>query len=240
VIRRRHLGLRAALGGALVLAVVVLGVTSTADDRLLDAATSPTTSASSPPPGNATALASDATPSTTAERIHSGPILVLGDSLTVGADTNGLTTRLKADGWRPEIFADVGRSARGGLLSLQVEVPAGPLPPLALVEFGTNPSATVGTFAGDVDTMVDQLHERGVERIVWVTPVHRDDDRYDAKAKVLFAKAAADPTVVVADWRPVAKAHLWWFRDDGLHYDTNGFTALAQFMADAADANDPS
>jgi collagenase-like PrtC family protease len=98
----------------------------------------------------------------------------------------------------------------------------------------------VETFASDVDTLVDLLHERGAQRIVWVTPVHHDDGRYDAKVDILLAKAAADPSVVVADWRVVAWAHKAWFRSDGVHYVDAGFASLAAFIADAADANDPS
>ena len=196
-----------------------------------------TTAPTSAPPGTTT---STETSSTTIDRTHEGRLVVLGDSLTLGADGQGLSERLRTDGWQPELYADVGRSLRGGLLALQVDVPVGLVSPLVVVELGTNPDALVGTFAAEVDTMVDQLHERGARRIVWITPVFRDDDRYDAKVDILLAKAAADPTVVVADWRPIAKANLAWFRPDGIHYTDPGFAAYAQFVVDNVDRNDPS
>ncbi|MGI8663369.1 MAG: hypothetical protein ACR2LQ_09195 [Acidimicrobiales bacterium] len=190
--------------------------------------------ATAPSTGPAVASASD---DTAGGRTHSGQILVLGDSLAIGADDNGLSKLLKADGWEPQIVADKGRSVRGGILAATQEVPQ--VPPLTIVELGTNPSPTVATFAEEVDALVDLLHSRGATRIVWLTPVHHDDDRYDDKVNILNAKARADSSVVVADWRRVAWAHKAWFRGDGLHYTDVGFAALAKFIAATADINDP-
>jgi hypothetical protein len=224
---RRHLA-RAAVAVALVVAVVVLVAARTAENATdVGAGAGPTTA----PPGGVTPA------SARPDRMHTGPILVLGDSLTEGADDNGLSKLLKADGWKPQIVAETGRSTRGGIDAARRDVASAP--PLVIVELGTNPSSAVGTFAEEVDTLVDLLHTRGAQRIVWVTPVHHDDDRYDDKVDILLAKAKADPSVVVADWRPVAWAHKAWFRADGLHYIDTGFANLAQFMTDAADANDP-
>ena len=100
------------------------------------------------------------------------------------------------------------------------------------------------------DQLFDEFHSIGWQEALRVpsghspssdrhTPVHHDDDRYDDKVDILVAKAAADPTVVVADWRVVAWAHKSWFRADGVHYVDAGWVGLAQFMVDAADANDP-
>lgn len=228
-VRNRQRILRIVVAVALVAAVIVLVASRTTDGTnggATSAGPAPTTDPSS---GGETTASS--------HRTHSGPMLVLGDSLTEGADDHGLSKLLKADGWRPQIVAEVGRSTRGGILAVRQDLAT--VPPLVVVELGTNPSSAVDTFAAEVDTLVDLLHERGAKRIVWVTPVHHDDDRYDDKVDILVAKAAADPTVVVADWRVVAWAHKSWFRADGVHYVDAGWVGLAQFMVDAADANDP-
>ncbi|MEO7557253.1 MAG: hypothetical protein ABIV94_11690 [Acidimicrobiales bacterium] len=178
-------------------------------------------------------------PTTTAgpRRAHSGALLVVGDSLTVGADSKGLTKLLKAAGWQPTIEAEEGRSTKGAIDVVQRRVKVAP--PLVLVELGTNPGSAIATFAPEVDNLVDLLRSRGAQRVVWVTPVHHDDDRYDDKVRVLEARAVADPEFRVADWRRVAWANKEWFRADGLHYNDAGFAALAQFLDEAADANDP-
>lgn len=169
---------------------------------------------------------------------HDASVLVLGDSLTIGADKAGLTRTLSAEGWKVDVDADVGRSTRGGIYALRVQHPA--VPATVVVELGTNPSAAIGTFAADIDTMLSELAARGATRVLWLTPHHRDDNRYDAKSAAIEAAAAKNPMLVVADWNAVAAGHREWMLPDGLHYTAAGYSMLAAFMADQLDALDVS
>jgi lysophospholipase L1-like esterase len=172
----------------------------------------------------------------TKHRGHSGPVLVIGDSLTVGSSEAGLVKLLRADGWRPEVIAETGQAPKWGIDRIASRTT---VPPLVIVELGTNPSAAPGTFAVDVKTMVSALERRGAERIVWLTPVHADGLRYLPKVELLQNVAKTDPKLILADWASIALAHETWFRSDGLHYSSDGFKVLAQFIADTADTNDP-
>jgi hypothetical protein len=227
-VRHRQRLVRALVAAAVVVGIVVVVAARTTESN------GPGLSAAAP---STTDPVSSAASGATVDRTHAGPILVLGDSLTEGAEDHGLSKLLKADGWKPQIVAEVGRSTRGGILAVRQDLAT--VPALVVVELGTNPSSAVDTFAAEVDTLVDLLHDRGAQRIVWITPVHHDDDRYDDKVDILVAQAAADPSVVVADWRVVAWAHKSWFRADGVHYVDAGWVGLAQFIVDAADENDP-
>jgi len=100
--------------------------------------------ASAPAPTTAPDPLSSA-PTTGPRRSHSGALLVVGDSLTVGADLQGLTKLLKADGWQPTIDAEEGRSTTGAIAVVQQRIKVAP--PLVIVELGTNPGSAIATFA---------------------------------------------------------------------------------------------
>jgi len=175
-------------------------------------------------------------PTSRAHRAHHSSVLVVGDSLTVGADSAGLTRLLQADGWTVEIDATEGRSTHTGIVDVSER---DTVPALVVVEMGTNPSSNITGFADEIRQMLDDLEAKGAKRVVWVTPHYRDDDRYDDKDKAIMAAAAADPTLVVADWHAIAAAHPAWMRSDGLHYTELGYLHLAAFLSDTIDANDP-
>ena len=163
-------------------------------------------------------------------------MLIIGDSLTVGANSAGLTRLLQADGWTVEVDASEGRSTRTGVIETESRTK---VPALVVVELGTNPSSAIGDFPSEIATMVDELKAEGAQRIIWITTHYRDDDRYSDKNNALARAAAADPTLVIADWDSLASAHPEWMRTDGLHYSDAGYLQLAAFLTDAIDANDP-
>src|SRR5207302_10222993 len=106
--------------------------------------------------------------------------------------------------WTVEVDASEGRSTRTGVIETQSRAT---VPPLVLVELGTNPSSAIGGFASEVVAMVDELKAAGAQRILWVTTHYRDDDRYSDKNAALVAVAAGDPALVIADWDASASAH---------------------------------
>ena len=202
--------------------------------RPLDEPQASTTTA--PSDGASASPAEVLTPTVRVHAHHSGEVLIVGDSLVVGADKFGLSKILKTDGWRVEVDAEEGRSTRSGIAAI---VERRDVPALVLVELGTNPSAALSIFPDELQQMLDALYERGAQRVIWVTPHHRDDNRYDARDQAIFDAAAQDSRLIVANWHAYATGHREWMRSDGLHYTDPGYAILAAFLTDIIDANDP-
>ncbi len=223
---QRRLPAKLAVGMAMVASILVL-----AAGALHEVADSEQMAPAARPAASPLAAATNPEPAAVAPRTPpavGGPLLLVGDSLTVGANEVGLGAALRADGWEPETVAARGVSTRWALAELKYR---SSVPATVLVELGTNPWSTVGTFPDDVRNLLDLLEQAGATRIVWVTPVARSTNRYDDKANVLFAAAEADPVLEVADWSRIAKANSQLFVADGLHYTTNGYETLIAFIA---------
>lgn len=157
-------------------------------------------------------------------------VLVVGDSLTVGArDIGGLDGRLRAAGFDTvEVIAQEGRDAAWGLEQIEALTS---VPPLVVVELGTNRSANPAGFAEVVDAVVAALVDRGARRIAWVTPVHAADDRYRDKIEIIEAAGGIE---LVADWAAVVQEDPGLVTADGLHPTEAGYGRLADFLVDAA------
>jgi lysophospholipase L1-like esterase len=166
---------------------------------------------------------------TTTTRVP-GAVLVVGDSLTVGArDVGDLRGLLERDGWRAGVIARTAAALDWGLERVES---LDRVPEIAVVALGTNPGPTVRGFADEVDALLDALEARGARRVLWVAPHHADGRRYDAKVRVLYDAAEARPVVRVADWGVVAEEHPEWMDDDGIHLTDRGYAALARFIRD--------
>lgn len=164
------------------------------------------------------------------------PLLVLGDSLCVGAERwGGFGERLRAEGWEPEVVCEVGEALGWGIDRVleRERVPA-----TVAVALGTNPGPFETGFAADVATMRRQLRARGARDIVWMTFAEREGARYGTKNEVVRQLAEASPLddLRLADWSPVAQANPAWFGSDGLHYTTEGKQAWADFLSEAVSA----
>jgi hypothetical protein len=157
-------------------------------------------------------------------------VLVLGDSLTVGASTmGGLEGRLRGAGFdEVEVIAEEGRDTDWGLGEVEA---LDAVPPTVVVALGTNRSANPDGFAEVVAEVVAALRARGAVRIAWITPVFATDDRYQEKIDVL---EAADGIDLVADWAEVVHDDPAIVSGDGLHPTEPGYGRLARFLADAA------
>ncbi|MGH9138419.1 MAG: SGNH/GDSL hydrolase family protein [Acidimicrobiales bacterium] len=160
-----------------------------------------------------------------------GAVMVIGDSLTVGAGAEGgLDERLRAHGFDPAVVAVPGQDVSWGLDEVVARTS---VPSLVIVELGTNPDANVAGFAEQVNALVAALRDHGAEHIAWLTPIHTVIRRYEDKIDVLEAAAAAG-AIVVADWRAVVVDHPEWMSRDGIHYTTEGYEALARFLTATA------
>jgi hypothetical protein len=154
------------------------------------------------------------------------PLLVVGDSLTVGARLWGdLGDGLAADGWDAEVVAENGRDVRWGLAQVTARAA---VPPIVVVGLGTNPGRAPDAFAADAGELVAQLVARGARTVVWWPPVPLVEDGRAARAAAL--RAAAGGPLVVPDWSARVTAHPEWLDVDGVHYTDAGYAGLTAFL----------
>ena len=157
-------------------------------------------------------------------------VLLVGDSLTVGASSmGGLDALLRAAGFdHVQVIAQEGRDANWGLAEIEA---LDAVAPLVVVELGTNRSANPAGFPEVVDEIVAALRARGAVEIAWVTPVFATDDRYEEKADII---EAADGIDLVADWAEVVRDDPTIMSSDGLHPTEPGYGHLARFLTETA------
>jgi hypothetical protein len=159
-----------------------------------------------------------------------GPVLMLGDSLLVGAELHGgLEDKLIPDDWDPEIIAESGRTVGWGAGEIS-DRDHNKIPRFVVVVLGTNPNARVDGCEDDVEVLLSSLRARGGRRIVWIPPYHAEDDRYDEKLQVLAGRVGGG--LVVPDWGGVLDANPEWVTGDGIHLTEEGYQALAWFIRD--------
>ena len=162
-------------------------------------------------------------PDTTPLRIV--PLLVIGDSITVGArDAGNLRGLLDTRGWNTEIVAEVGQ---GVPWALQQVEPRLVVQRIVLVELGSNPGPGLGNFENEVRELIDALVARGAQQIVWIPPEARDPARYAEKAAVIAR--AASSHVIVSRWPATLEQNPQWFGDE-LHLTEEGYRQLATFV----------
>jgi hypothetical protein len=154
------------------------------------------------------------------------PLLVLGDSLTVGARLyGGLGKALAAGGWEPEIVAEDGRAVEWGLDQVRGR---GAVPPVVVVGFGTNPGSAPDAFGDWVLEMVAELTDRGARTVLWWEPPAAGAADRGERAAAL--RAAAGGALVVPDWPAELARHADWLGPDGIHYTDAGYEGLADFI----------
>ena len=167
------------------------------------------------------------------------PILVLGDSLCVGAVNHGghLGDELRDSGWSPEFVCQTGEAVGWGINQVRARRS---VPATVVVQLGTNPSSATAGFASQIGTMRAELRARGAVDIVWVTFADRAD-RYEPKAQIVRDLASASPSddLRVADWAERLRANPQWFHSDGLHYNATGLSEFAQFIASSVSRDRP-
>src|SRR5690349_20747258 len=99
-------------------------------------------------------------------QFHITPVLIIGDSIMVGArDIGGLQGLLEESGWNPEILAQVGASLPWAIQHVEQLLV---VPRIVVVEMGTNPSPLIGNFENEVTQVLDDLSMRGARRIIWI------------------------------------------------------------------------
>jgi lysophospholipase L1-like esterase len=159
------------------------------------------------------------------------PVLVLGDSLTVGARLWGdLEAAAEAAGWSAEVVAEDGRDVGWGLDQVRAR---DRVPEVVVVGLGTNPGTSPATFAGDARALVSELVARGAGTVVWWPPEDATDADRAARAAALRAEAGT--RLRVPDWPAELARHPDWLAPDGIHLTNDGYRGLAAFLVHQLD-----
>jgi SpoIID/LytB domain protein len=108
-------------------------------------------------------------------------------------------------------------------------------PNVVVVQLGYNDNPS--TFGADVDTVVNALNARGVQRIVFVNlSTRRTSVNYSLSNQVLAAATSRYPNVSVLDWNGASSApsQSRWFRD-GVHLTPTGRAEFSLFLRQGLD-----
>jgi hypothetical protein len=153
-------------------------------------------------------------------------VLVLGDSLCVGAaGVGGLRDLLVSADLTADLRCTVGVPLATGL-AVARSMPT--VPPVVIVELGTNPSRSTSAFRADALALVQELRARGAIAIRWLTAGTTTPSRYDEQNAVVRSLTG----ITVADWAAVLAADPSIFLEDGVHYTRAGNARFAAYLLD--------
>jgi lysophospholipase L1-like esterase len=161
-------------------------------------------------------------------------VLIVGDSLTVGADYFGdLADLMDAAGYTATIDGSVARFSNGGASVVSQRLADGYLEPVIMVALGTNDASakyTTSWFAGNVDKLMAVV---GTSRVVVWTNLQMTDmvtaDRFNA---ILYLKSLQYRNLLIADW--AATPNSQYLTGDGIHYGPTGYKNRAAYTVDRA------
>jgi hypothetical protein len=180
----------------------------------------PTTTTTLPPTTTTTAPPAQVAGS----QLRAGPntAYVLGDSVTLGAQT---TIPPALAGWSVTFDAKESRRIDQGTSVVQSR--GGSMGRVLVVHLCTNWGG--GDYTAAATKLLGSLN--GVERVVWVTctpwlPAVAQAD------EAIRSLPGIDPRVVVADWAAISGTPGYTY-SDGLHLQSAGAAALAQLVATA-------
>jgi hypothetical protein len=159
------------------------------------------------------------------------PMLVLGDSLCVGARDHGgqMTSQLHGARLEPTYACEVGRGITWGTDQVRA---MDSVPRTVVVALGTNGGESEWNVDGKLATLRSELFTRGARQFVWVDYANRAGG-YRAKNLALSSFAARHGDLLVR-WSVQAAANPQWFSSDGLHYTADGQRAWAAAIVGTA------
>lgn len=165
--------------------------------------------------------------STTVRPNGNGRLVIVGDSLTLGADMSaGLVTGLEELGWEVSFDAAEGRTTPQGVGVLADLLAVEPAPQAVLVGLGTNDRGNPGEFRPLVQSVVDLT--RGSE-LYWMS-IEWDGRRRLQGVLDEFERAGS---LTQVDFRPVIAAHPEYVGSDGIHFTEEGYAARAHTIVEA-------
>jgi lysophospholipase L1-like esterase len=160
--------------------------------------------------------------------VSTGPVFLLGDSLTVGVEPY-LAALLP--GRRVSFDAKVGRTTDQGVAIVKAN--PSELAPTVVVGLGTNDQTTAAEFAQNVDEMMALLGNR---RVLWVNLARNGYSDFDA---VLVAATEKYQNLELVDWASTYYSHPKVQATDGIHATEAGYQLRAQIIAAALNAPSP-
>jgi lysophospholipase L1-like esterase len=182
--------------------------------------------------GPTTSPAAD--PSSSAYEPAAGREVVVGDSLTVGAEEN-LRKLADLHGFTMDLSAQNGRQIPAGVEELRrLDAPDADLVVIAL---GTNDAAQPGFTRKAADALIDEaMAVTGSAPVLWMN-VWRDP-RTVAGAKAaefneeLVAAEARHPNLTALDWASYVDDNPEIIDADGIHHTWEGYIARSRWMRD--------
>lgn len=152
-------------------------------------------------------------------------VLVIGDSLTVGAESAGVEDQLRAAGWEPTVDGKIGRRTDEAMVRLAAH--DGEEWAAVVIALGTNDASDAAGYRTRLAAVLDRLP--GVPVIV-VPPAW---SRVAPLVPAAVELADARPQLRVTAWPFAVAQHPEWVGPDGVHYSAAGYAAYATDIVDA-------
>lgn len=177
-----------------------------------------------------------ASPGSSQPTATNNKIYVLGDSLTVGMESAGLSKTLKAAGWQPTVRGEVGRTLEQGLTQAKSDELIVKESGTIVVELGTNNyGASDSSFNSGLKSLYDYIHSTNpTAQVFWVNYSASKEDwksKLAQKNQLLSAFASAN-NISILDW--AGSPYSKYTTDDtamGIH-PYQHYAQLAGFVAD--------
>jgi hypothetical protein len=151
--------------------------------------------------------------------VNAGPVYAIGDSVMID-----IQPALVRDVAGVTVDGKVSRQFATGVQIIAALRAAGRLPPVVVVELGTNGTVTPGLF----DAMMAAA--QGATTVVFCT-VHVPRSWESGDNATIRAGVARYPNARLADWFGLSQGHPEWFAPDGYHLNPTGARALAALVA---------
>ncbi len=169
--------------------------------------------------------------------VAGGNLYMIGDSITVGAQT-ALDPALRAKDFNPTIDAVSGRTLTQGLGVLASATSTITASKVVVIALGTNSSGL------DVDNIRRAINiiktANPTAQIYWVNVGALASSRVDADALSQRIQANASLGYTVIDWNALVKLHSDYIHNNdglGVHLSPTGIPAYANMVADAISAS---
>jgi lysophospholipase L1-like esterase len=182
---------------------------------------------------SASSADASSSPDSTYEPV-TGRVVVVGDSLTVGAAEN-LQKLADLHGFTLDLSAFNGRTIPEGIPELQRLDAANA--DLVVVALGTNDSPRPGFDRPTADSLIDQVMAlMGNAPVLWIN-VYRDAGTPEGDAAALFNQALVDAqdryeTLTALDWAAFVNAHPEIIDADRVHHTPDGYVVRSRWMRD--------
>ena len=187
-------------------------------------------------------------PRTTPTPATPATLLVLGDSLTWGANyfsrlherlsTQGNFNIVVVDGWWSRRIGGIVSTKYSGVNTLRALRKAGVNPAAVIVGLGTNDVQFLGKPAQYVPIIEELLGEIGPVPVAWLN-VHRVETATTTRRSRIFNRTLATvaegrSNVSVVDWASVVSASPRLMAFDKIHLQPSGYEARTRLVLDVA------